>query len=1302
MLACALQVLLPLVDMPNGLTMRVLHPSAQHQGRVSHSEQLQALTVLRAIFACRGCPFAADEVLAANYIQYHYVLFLKLYLLPRVRSAASKSGGVSAYPGMQPASESAAHRKANGDRSYSGRRSPADGGISGRQGGGSPVLGDTEGAMSHAHLQVLCTLAAHKLPHIRQTFQRHNVLQELTAELSLECLAVQHNRPPLLTPPLPSTYVPSSPECNESPGLSPEPPQPQTRRAAAGSAAAGGGGRRSAGQRKSSGGSGGPTNNAPSATSVSQRPGMPSLKLCSSNSVQQQALVSAQKQPCPVHPILPVSESSMLVPTSESSKLGSSSLADNSSWFTTPPTTPPASARHSRRNLASQLANASSATALLQIPSSGDALWHGSSLSRPGSARGSRLGSRPGSRAGSRPGSGGGSGAPSLLSRRSAATVDAHESGSASFRGGAATFRDGVPMQESVSAGAADMLSANIAASPSSATGREGSLVPNGRTRRNSPATTPKNETGGASFVRLNQRKAAVRSALALPGDRSAAGAVPALDVDAVVARGLMSPQRSNGGGQSSRRSVIMRSADAGTGLRRHYHLTKLPSPPGGVTKLDSTLQLPLEMLSVRGGTPPRNGEPLNSHRISEHSTPRMRASGKGVVWDARDGGYPRQPPRASVQSLALSSDPAASVHSSVHSLQDLQTSLWRPLTAFPWQPPRSGAVAEGACNGSTVESSEGFSDLVHVAEWPRVDKDSREGLRRVGPVAEGMSGEHSDRSNGFSQLRVPVGSGHAQRLPPSVIPNLRGGVKPEQSQGEFSDSVSILWGSAALNSEQANPNSQDLWTPNRHHFVPAGADTQVGLLRTPGVAPLLPTGGSGIHATPPSPISFNSSGSIQYATATGPQEDPMPAAPREATLAPNTVFDKDLAAAGAACAILVPTGADPEDSSGDVEYTVTWNGITRCVMLTGDMDDDLDILADLEADLGVPVSVGGLPLEPAVCSPEATPVRSSVQWATSGNPVADEALPGGLGLSESRAVSTDDFTASPNMRSRQARRDAAGLRTSYSGGVGSGVANFGPFSGEPSLGRLGSNTASAMVTSSGAASAPASVTVSPAGSAVLRPPVALNAAVPKLSLVGVNVPALRATMEARGEAIQDESRLLATADMRQPLGVPVRAASGGLPTNNQCGPLTVFEGCEVHAQHGANFKSHASFLQHIKRQEAEVVARERRRSETMQGCDANAAAVPGSASAGPAEHPRRFDYEAAIAGRGLYKQQNVHIAMLVLVLHLLLVEVCSFCCWVGLGSPCPSLAVPHLRAILHHFCTVFPSCAPMARFNPM
>jgi hypothetical protein len=142
--------------------------------------------------------------------------------------------------------------------------------------------------------------------------------------------------------------------------------------------------------------------------------------------------------------------------------------------------------------------------------------------------------------------------------------------------------------------------------------------------------------------------------------------------------------------------------------------------------------------------------------------------------------------------------------------------------------------------------------------------------------------------------------------------------------------------------------------------------------------------------------------------------------------------------------------------------------------------------------------------------------------------------------------------------------------------------------------------------------------------------------------------------MEARGDAIQDESRMLLAADTRG-------FASGGLPNNNQAGPLSVFEGSEVHAQHGANFKSHASFLQHIKRQEAEAVARERRRSETMGvGVDINGAAAELGA-APPAEgQSRRFDYEAAVAGRGLYRQPNVHIAMLALVLHLLLVEVCQ------------------------------------------
>lgn len=154
-----LQVLQPLVDLPLGVLMRLLHTPA-----LPAEVQLGALATLRNVYASRGCPFVASEDLADRYIQIHYVMFLKLYLLPQQPSTDGPDPPLSA------------HSMSSSVRSAS---STVDNGSSRR-------------ARCLAHLHVLIALAGHKHKHVQLLFQRHKVLQFLAAELSLEFHAKRH------------------------------------------------------------------------------------------------------------------------------------------------------------------------------------------------------------------------------------------------------------------------------------------------------------------------------------------------------------------------------------------------------------------------------------------------------------------------------------------------------------------------------------------------------------------------------------------------------------------------------------------------------------------------------------------------------------------------------------------------------------------------------------------------------------------------------------------------------------------------------------------------------------------------------------------------------------------------------------------------------------------------------------------------------------------------------------------------------------------------------------------------------
>ena len=181
--------------MPTGVAVRILHPPSALQAKLGRPIQLRTLEMLRAIFATRGCPFAAQETLADHYIRYHYILFLKLYFLPKSgKSQASAHGPCAASRHRQSWQQSLyTPHKTQSSRPPSARAPPKCPAShrrprSIRSSNASPY----EGALCRAHLAALSALAAHKLPHIRRIFMRHNVVRELTEEIILEHNAQRH------------------------------------------------------------------------------------------------------------------------------------------------------------------------------------------------------------------------------------------------------------------------------------------------------------------------------------------------------------------------------------------------------------------------------------------------------------------------------------------------------------------------------------------------------------------------------------------------------------------------------------------------------------------------------------------------------------------------------------------------------------------------------------------------------------------------------------------------------------------------------------------------------------------------------------------------------------------------------------------------------------------------------------------------------------------------------------------------------------------------------------------------------
>lgn len=364
-----------------------------------------------------------------------------------------------------------------------------------------------------------------------------------------------------------------------------------------------------------------------------------------------------------------------------------------------------------------------------------------------------------------------------------------------------------------------------------------------------------------------------------------------------------------------------------------------------------------------------------------------------------------------------------------------------------------------------------------------------------------------------------------------------------------------------------------------------------------------------------------------------------------------------------AAAAFLVPIrGADgalvAAGADGSIPYRLTFRGHTQTVLLTGDMDDDLDVLEELEDELGVQVQVQGL-------APD-----ESDEGASSGS----------LPDSESGGRSLGGLSCSPSILSRKARRNAAGLRTGevHSYGNGSPLlarTSLSHNSSQPvqlrlPVGPMAVQSASTIPVSNVSPPEVASVTaadsqtafpeqdgVSPPSPAALIP-----RPVPRLSLQDVDVVALRANIEADAAAIQDDSLMLEPA-----VHGAVRAAPGGVATappvflspptsgNNQgrLGPLSAFEGSAIHAARGANFKSQRVYAQrsaqhsHVDIAGATVLP-------VLETATASAPTVQPEASQTPTTCAN-FDYDTEAASRLLYHDADIHLAMLTLVITLLL-----------------------------------------------
>lgn len=452
----------------------------------------------------------------------------------------------------------------------------------------------------------------------------------------------------------------------------------------------------------------------------------------------------------------------------------------------------------------------------------------------------------------------------------------------------------------------------------------------------------------------------------------------------------------------------------------------------------------------------------------------------------------------------------------------------------------------------------------------------------------------------------------HGQHLPPaSPLP-------PQAAAHAVGTAPPQAWTPAAVTSKRSRQ-SVALRLPQRKRASAssnaAGGSASVSVAATP--QPGSPSGSSNSVNMPTSLMHMGAS---------------------EAVLAPNVVTDSALDAVGA-CAALVPIGAAASDDEDEgTVYQVTHGGRTRRVVLTGDMDDDLDAIAELEEELGVPLTVHGLQ-EPAAggatlaalgrAGAAAQPAGSGT--AVRGNPVGpleadciSEALSQArrgapqLGAREGAAVT-------PSLATRQARREAAGVTCDSLAGASTtcGLPPQHSMDGaaQSQLAHSGAARQSDQLHDPMADAAPhlsrgvsrASQDVAPPFVPQSRPDSAAAAAaaaaagaaqgVPKLALAGVDVARLRADAEAEGEAVQGESLLVPPRRSTPP---PHMAAGGdsaaASPSDSRhtsytqlpadmAGPLSAFEDATIHAHRGATYKSQAAFLRHMRLQEDAAAA---------------------------------------------------------------------------------------------------------------
>jgi hypothetical protein len=697
---------------------------------------------------------------------------------------------------------------------------------------------------------------------------------------------------------------------------------------------------------------------------------------------------------------------------------------------------------------------------------------------------------------------------------------------------------------------------------------------------------------------------------------------------------------------------------------------------------------------SINKADTPHGSFASRKHGRSGYSFTPPHATGSQSA-SVRASGRAHRQMRLSLQSLAASSDPreASSMQSSGSGAAAARP-LPRPgaghrvtMTRFPRQPPRPTTMVESGPSGDEAPLGPypGVTTGATRVWGVKLRSPSPRPAALAQPVPVGEARSASDSSEASSE-------GFAAFARAAHVPcqgrAVDGGAAPV-AEGHDSTLTRAQRRSAEAGSppsEASAPPVRGILTPPRRRQPPRGAMVRPSVaLRLPGAqrasgeGPSARSSATLAHA-PPSPPSGGSSASIN-----------MPASSYdgrslETALAPNNVYDAELqtALAGAAggYAVLHPTD-EPETDEGTV-YTLTHAGVTRRVVLTGDMDDDIDIIADLEAELGVPVSVAGLGADG---EPTAVTTMTYVP-APGGNPLpgdddsSDQTVEAGAGGAEGasrRSAVTDEIAASPAVLLRQARRDAAGLARpadSATGASGSAASTFhfqhsaeSPYAPANSSGVLPwpggpafDPTYGMPPPSANSVSVAMSRDATPLSATVLRG-IGPAPAVPKLSLSSVDVLALRASAEAQSEAVQDESLLI---DGRASVG-GVGAGAGkttGSVLPPARGPLSTFEGSAIHAQRGASFKSQAAFLQHMRAQQADAAGGAHERwadVESMRAEAARGAADAAAAAAGA----REFDYDAEASARLIYRSPALHVAFLTLVMNLLLTEVCvvSACC---------------------------------------